>query len=428
MVARDIVQRLEATVEAKVFFDLQSIELGDEFERQIAEALQRSAVVVVLLGKDWFGPVGEKRRIDAEDDLFRHEIEAALRASARVIPVVVGDQPPPAAADLPGPLKRLSQLQWHRIGLSDADRATDRLVAAVRAAVNDYVDSRLGSSTFAPATGTFTGRFPFPVDGYLGVGSGPEAVGVVYTPEMHLRVNTALVVERPLLVVGITAASRRQFAQALAHHLAFEYYEHALTAQSLAQDLLYSFDNARRLYDTEVRDMRAADPTNYVRWNALGQAFRAVTPATGSVVHVADAEAAPATTLDAVTRVLASPTFTVRESGEMFHRQLPVLALVSAESLRTMPLDLRSRFVICRLPLPSADDLMRIGRAHFGDDHASLVEIVAKRLLDPTTGPTAFRPIDVSQFVDVVKTLLALGVQPDGLEWRVVLDALGVEQ
>src|SRR5262249_13090538 len=52
------------------------------------------------------------------------------------------------------------------------------------------------------------------------------------------------VIERPLFVVGSTAASRRQFAGALAHHLAFEYYEHGLTPQLIAQDLLYSFDKA----------------------------------------------------------------------------------------------------------------------------------------------------------------------------------------
>jgi TIR domain-containing protein len=99
----------------QVFKDIDSIELGDEFPRVIAEAVGSCDVLLALIGERWRSiadPQG-RRRLDNPGDFVRLEIEAALERDVRVIPILVDGATMPDAGELPPSLARIV----HRHGL-----------------------------------------------------------------------------------------------------------------------------------------------------------------------------------------------------------------------------------------------------------------------------------------------------------------------
>jgi TIR domain/WD domain, G-beta repeat len=97
----------------KIFHDVDSIELGDDFAEVISRAVGSCDVLLVLIGNQWLtvtDPAG-RRRLDDPSDFVRLEIEAALARNVLVIPVLVGGARMPQIGELPASLARLARRQ-----------------------------------------------------------------------------------------------------------------------------------------------------------------------------------------------------------------------------------------------------------------------------------------------------------------------------
>jgi hypothetical protein len=92
-----------------VFKDVDSMQLGQDFRKQLKDAVGRCDVLLAVIGQHWTG-VGERgaRRIDDPRDHLRIEVESALERDIPVIPVLVQGTTVPAEQDLPGPLRSLA--------------------------------------------------------------------------------------------------------------------------------------------------------------------------------------------------------------------------------------------------------------------------------------------------------------------------------
>lgn len=89
-----------------VFRDIDNIRPGIDFREQISDALQRTDVLLVVVGPKWLGRAkGSAARIDDEADLVRIELEIALKRRIPVIPILVGGMRMPATLQLPESLK-----------------------------------------------------------------------------------------------------------------------------------------------------------------------------------------------------------------------------------------------------------------------------------------------------------------------------------
>jgi hypothetical protein len=119
--------------------DLDSIEAGLDFTEVIQDALDSSAVLVALIGRQWATLTDEDgaRRLDNPDDFVRFEVKTALEREMRVIPVLIDGARPLQQQELPPELQKLARLNAHKLSWDryqdDADRLLDliqRVVAA----------------------------------------------------------------------------------------------------------------------------------------------------------------------------------------------------------------------------------------------------------------------------------------------------------
>lgn len=113
-----------------VFLDIDSIGPGSRFADVIREAILSSSFVLIMIGPKWLEMKNEdgQRRLDAEDDHLRLEVEAAIESPATVIPVLVDGAKMPTRSDLPEAIRELADLNAHTLADSHWDYDVDRLL------------------------------------------------------------------------------------------------------------------------------------------------------------------------------------------------------------------------------------------------------------------------------------------------------------
>ena len=99
-----------------VFFDHESIKVGEDFADQIGRAIASSDIVLAVIGPQWRAhrPEGSPRLSDRTDSV-RQEIVTALELKRHLVPVLVKGAAPPRPDELPKELRAVAWLKAHRL-------------------------------------------------------------------------------------------------------------------------------------------------------------------------------------------------------------------------------------------------------------------------------------------------------------------------
>jgi len=120
----------------RVFMDVDSIEPGADFVAKIDEAIESSAVALVLIGRDWLNPQNKVRLTEDRSDFIRLEIDKALETGTPIIPILVERATMPAPEELPESLRPLTRRNALELENQRWDYDVNRLVSAVEGLVN----------------------------------------------------------------------------------------------------------------------------------------------------------------------------------------------------------------------------------------------------------------------------------------------------
>ena len=95
----------------RIFFDVDTIQAGTNFEQKINSELDDSEAMLVLIGNQWLDSRDQegKRRLDHPHDYVRFEVETALKKNISVIPILLQGTHMPPPDVLPEPLQDLSR-------------------------------------------------------------------------------------------------------------------------------------------------------------------------------------------------------------------------------------------------------------------------------------------------------------------------------
>jgi hypothetical protein len=101
----------------EVFFDTSAIDPGEDWRRSIVEALTKTEVMLVVIGRSWLTLAGKdgRPRIHDADDFVAFEIATALQRGTRVVPVLVQGATLPSVQALPAALAKLPDFNDHEV-------------------------------------------------------------------------------------------------------------------------------------------------------------------------------------------------------------------------------------------------------------------------------------------------------------------------
>ena len=242
--------------------------------------------------------------------------------------------------------------------------------------------------------------------------------------ELESAVNLAIALGRPLLLQGDPGAGKTRLAYAVAFALGLPLEEAYVKSTSRAQDLLYSYDAVRRLYDAQL--YQAADGghnqvqnvRDYIRLGPLGRAIARAGSGRRSVVLIDEIDKADIDFPNDLLRELDQLAFDVPEvPGLRFsvppdRPELRPVIFVTNNEEKTLPAAFLRRCVFHYMEFPDdrahLDDVLALHDIGDAELRAEAIDVLLRlRELDLTKKP------GLSELLDWVGYLQAIGTPVD---------------
>lgn len=249
-----------------------------------------------------------------------------------------------------------------------------------------------------------------------------------YLPDNELIdvVNLAIALGRPLLLQGDPGSGKTRLAYAVAFALGLPLEEAYIKSTSQAQDLLYTYDAVKRLYDAQLGDLGprdkhgarlASEIDNYIRFGPLGKAIARAQFGRPSVVLIDEIDKADLDFPNDLLYELDRLRFKVHEAPHIAHATesvRPVVFITHNEEKPLPPAFLR-RCVFHRVEFPKDKMIIdRILALHDIEDtplRDKAIDVIQRlRTIDLSKKP------GLSELIDWVGYLQAVGLAPEELE------------
>ena len=122
----------------RIFFDVDTIPVGENFAQKINAELDNSDVVLVLIGNQWLDCRGAdgNRRLDNPQDYVRLEVETALGKDIVVIPILLQGAQMPSGNALPETISDLSMRNAIRLNDDHWSSDCNLLAGILKKAIN----------------------------------------------------------------------------------------------------------------------------------------------------------------------------------------------------------------------------------------------------------------------------------------------------
>jgi MoxR-like ATPase len=238
--------------------------------------------------------------------------------------------------------------------------------------------------------------------------------------ELEDAINLAIALGRPLLLQGDPGAGKTRLAYAIAYSLGLPLEEAYIKSTSQGQDLLYTFDAVRRLYDlqAEPKDRAIDDSRRYVRLGSLGRAIARAAHGRRSVVLIDEIDKADIDFPNDLLRELDELAFEVAEVPGMRYSvaddraDLRPIIVVTNNEEKMLPAAFLRRCIFHYLEFPSDPaDLDRILNMHGVHRPAlrnrSIDVLLALREMDLTKKPGLSELLDWVRYLQVMKVKAA---------------------
>ena len=285
--------------------------------------------------------------------------------------------------------------------------------------------------------------FELPLDRRPPTGGHPDAPGPVpyiVSEALIEAVNLAIHLNRPLLLEGEAGSGKSQLAKYVAYRLGLPFYLWPVRSTSSAQDGLYSYDAILRLHDVHLAQLPGRQPTarrdpqepmDYVRWGALGEAFRLrECPA---VVLIDEIDKADIDFPNDLLTVLDEPRqFSVREADlpPVTAHHPPIVIITSNKEKGNLPAPFLRRCIYSYIRFPSEPgDLEAIVAAHRATDQGTgaaptLATAAIGRFLALRRKDDLFKKPGTSELLDWLQALGRAAAQHSTAEVKALIENL----
>ncbi|QFT62397.1 MoxR family ATPase [Roseivivax sp. THAF30] len=235
----------------------------------------------------------------------------------------------------------------------------------------------------------------------------------VATDDLTMAVNSAVTLERPLLVKGEPGTGKTELARQVAAALGTRMIEWSIKSTTKAQQGLYEYDAVSRLRDSQLGDERVNDVKNYIRKGKLWEAFEADERV---VLLIDEVDKADIEFPNDLLQELDRMDFYVYETGETIRARHRPIVIITSNNEKELPDAFLRRCFFHYIRFPEPDVLRKIVEVHHPGIKPALLTEALTQFYEIRDQPGLKKKPSTSEVLDWLKLLLAEDLQPEDLK------------
>ncbi|PHP66103.1 ATP-binding protein [Zhengella mangrovi] len=230
--------------------------------------------------------------------------------------------------------------------------------------------------------------------------------------DLMVAVNSAIALERPLLVKGEPGTGKTELAKQVAAALGLDLIEWHIKSTTKAQQGLYEYDAVSRLRDSQLGDERFNDIRNYIKRGKLWDAFSADRKV---VLLIDEIDKADIEFPNDLLQELDKMEFHVYETGETVRAQVRPIVIITSNNEKELPDAFLRRCFFHYIRFPDADTLKKIVDVHYPGIKQRLVSQALNQFYEIREVSGLKKKPSTSEALDWIRLLVADDVDPETL-------------
>lgn len=224
------------------------------------------------------------------------------------------------------------------------------------------------------------------------------------TSELQLAVNSALTLQRPLLVKGEPGTGKTLLAEEVAAGLNRPLITWHIKSTTKAQQGLYEYDAVSRLRDSQLGVDKVHDISNYIIPGKLWEAFTSETPA---VLLIDEIDKADIEFPNDLLLELDRMEFYVYETQQTIKATQRPLVIITSNNEKELPDAFLRRCFFHYIRFPSKEDMQKIVEIHFPQIQERLVNQALEVFYQLRETNGLKKKPTTSELIDWLKLLMA---------------------
>ncbi len=234
----------------------------------------------------------------------------------------------------------------------------------------------------------------------------------IATEDLHVAVNAALTLERPLLIKGEPGTGKTVLAEEVSAALGMKLITWHIKSTTKAQQGLYEYDAITRLRDSQLGDERVKDVKNYINKGKLWEAFEQDERV---VLLIDEIDKADIEFPNDLLQELDRMEFFVYETGETIKATKRPLVIITSNNEKELPDAFLRRCFFHYIAFPDADTMQQIVNVHYPDIKERLVKNALGSFYEVRDVPGLKKKPSTSELLDWLKLLMNEDIDPETL-------------
>ena len=226
----------------------------------------------------------------------------------------------------------------------------------------------------------------------------------VTTPDLELAVNSAITLEKPLLVKGEPGTGKTLLAEEISKALDTEIIKWHIKSTTKAQQGLYEYDAITRLRDSQLGDSRVKEISNYIVKGKLWEAFTAKEKV---VLLIDEIDKADVEFPNDLLQELDTMEFFVYETGEFIKAKQRPIVIITSNNEKELPDAFLRRCFFHFINFPDRETMQQIVDVHFPAVKQDMVKEAMEIFFDVRKVPGMKKKPSTSELIDWLKLLMA---------------------
>jgi MoxR-like ATPase len=237
----------------------------------------------------------------------------------------------------------------------------------------------------------------------------------VATDDLRMAVNSAVTLQRPLLIKGEPGTGKTMLAEEVALGLGKRLIQWHIKSTTKAQQGLYEYDAVSRLRDSQLGDEKVHNIANYIKKGKLWEAFESDEQV---VLLIDEVDKADIEFPNDLLVELDRMEFFVYETGETIRTRHRPIIIITSNNEKELPDAFLRRCFFHFIKFPDRDTMREIIAVHYPDIAKNLVQEAMEVFFDVRAIPGLKKKPSTSELLDWLKLLMADDIPDEILKDR----------